>query len=103
MSAILSNNHRYSGSGSCRGWIGISHYMMAGWTTNAGQRIGLALEIESPGSIPPPTNLRVSELSAQLRALAWARSPKLPPALRASAATMPTTVWAGRLLHAPSR
>jgi hypothetical protein len=61
MSAILSNNHRYSSSGTCRGWIGISHYMMAGWTTDAGQRIGGAIEIEAPGSIVPPTNLKVSQ------------------------------------------
>jgi hypothetical protein len=60
MSAILSNNHRYSASGSCRGWIGISHYMMAGWTTNAGQRIGAAGEVEGGATtMQPPTNLRL--------------------------------------------
>jgi hypothetical protein len=49
MSVILSNNHRFSSSGSCLGWIGLSHYMMAGWTSNAGQRIGAASEIEGGG------------------------------------------------------
>jgi len=63
MSQILSNNHRFSALGSCQGWLGISHYMMAGWTTNAGQRIGAATEVEGGGGAitPPtaPTNLRV--------------------------------------------
>jgi hypothetical protein len=49
MSAILSNNHRFSSSGTCRGWIGLSHYMYAGWTADAGQRIGAAEEIEGEG------------------------------------------------------
>jgi hypothetical protein len=48
MSTINSNNHRWSPSGSgCAGFRGISHYIMAGWTTNSGQRIGAAAEIES--------------------------------------------------------
>lgn len=70
MSKILSNNHRWSATGSCRGWIGLSHYIMAGWTTNSGQRIGASTEIEGGGgggggdTTPPapPTNLRVSKL-----------------------------------------
>jgi hypothetical protein len=103
MSAILSNNHRYSGSGSCRGWLGISHYMMAGWTTNAGQRIGAAAEIESPGSILPPTNLRVSELFKELRTREFAAAPKLPPYLRGSIATAATTERIGRPLSLPWR
>jgi hypothetical protein len=49
MSQILSNNHRFASSGVCGGWLGISHYMYAGWTTNAGQRIGAASEIEGGG------------------------------------------------------
>jgi len=62
VSGIRVNNHRYGGtSGTCRGWIGISHYLMAGWTTNAGQRIGPALEIEGANipKPPPPTNVKV--------------------------------------------
>jgi len=62
MSRILSNNHRFAGTtGICRGWVGISHYVFAGWTTNAGQRIGPALEIEGANipKPPPPINLRV--------------------------------------------
>jgi hypothetical protein len=46
MDAMLVNNFRHA----CAGWIGISHYMMAGWDTNAGQRIGAAEEVEGePG------------------------------------------------------
>jgi len=63
MSSIQSNNHRFSFTGACQGWLGISHYMMAGWTTDAGQRIGAATEVEGGGGAitPPtaPTNLRV--------------------------------------------
>ena len=63
MSYITSNNHRFSALGSCQGWLGISHYMMAGWTTDAGQRIGAATEVEGGGGAikPPaaPTNLKV--------------------------------------------
>ena len=103
MSTILSNNHRYSSSGSCRGWLGISHYMMAGWTTNAGQRIGAAAEIESPGSIVPPTGLQVSELVKELRARALAHVPRLPLALQASRKTMVTNASTGPLLLSPSR
>ena len=32
MSAMTTNNYR---QGTCNGWLGISHYVMAGWTTNA--------------------------------------------------------------------
>ena len=43
MQQIVINNYRET---SCAGWIGNSHYMMAGWTTNEGQRIGAAEEVE---------------------------------------------------------
>jgi hypothetical protein len=77
MSKILSNNHRFSNGATCRGWIGLSHYMMAGWTSDAGQRIGAASEIEgggsggSGGSVPPqppspPTNLRISQSGTRM-------------------------------------
>lgn len=51
MSQIFSNNHRFHNEvthpgGACRGWIGLSHYMMAGWDSNAGQRIDAASEVE---------------------------------------------------------
>jgi hypothetical protein len=72
MSTLTSNNHRWSPSGGgCAGWRGISHYLMAGWTSDAGQRIGAASEIETGGgggggggtadATPPaaPTILRV--------------------------------------------
>jgi hypothetical protein len=61
MDGMLSNNYR---QGTCNGWLGISHYMLAGWDTDQGQRIGPAIEIEGGGTgdvTPPtaPTNLRV--------------------------------------------
>ena len=61
MSAIMSNNHRTSHGNLCRGWIGLSHYMMAGWTSDSGQRIGAALEIQGANTPkpPPPSNLSV--------------------------------------------
>jgi hypothetical protein len=64
MSSMMINNYRQAGAGPCRGWIGISHYMLAGWTTNAGQRIGAAKEVEGGGvadTTPPPSppNLKV--------------------------------------------
>jgi hypothetical protein len=66
MSTLATNNHRWSPSGTgCAGWRGISHYLLAGWTTDSGQRIGAASEIEGGGgtpadSTPPsaPTNPR---------------------------------------------
>ncbi len=39
-------------AGLCRGWAGISHFMMAQWDTDTGQRIGPAYEIEGGGSLP---------------------------------------------------
>lgn len=56
------NNYRETG---CNGWLTMSHYMMAGWDTDGGQRIGAAREIEGGGdTVPPvsPTGLKVSSL-----------------------------------------
>jgi len=89
MSAILVNNYR---QGTCRGWLGISHYMTAGWTTNAGQRIGPAAEIESPGSIPPPTNLRLGGLFREFRALALSQAPSQAIAMTAPS-RISTIAW----------
>ncbi len=36
----------------CRGWAGVSHFMAAQWSTDTGQRIGAAYEIEGGGSLP---------------------------------------------------
>jgi len=52
---LRSNNHRFSASGDCRGWLGFSHLVVAKWTTNSGQRIGAASEIEGGGGSPPPS------------------------------------------------
>lgn len=56
-------------NGSCSGFAAISHILVAGWSTDAGQRIGSAVEIEGGGGggalSPPPTppaNLRVTQL-----------------------------------------
>lgn len=68
------NNYRETG---CNGWLAISHYMMAGWDTDAGQRIGLAEEIEGEAgpSVPSaPQNFRIVGLMALiiLGGIAWA-------------------------------
>jgi len=57
-------------NGTCTGFAGVSYYMTAAWSTDAGQRIGAAAEIEGSGgtgNIPPPApaNLRVSMLIGQ--------------------------------------
>jgi MYXO-CTERM domain-containing protein len=51
MNSMLSNNHRWP---TCNGWLGLSHYVAAGWDSDEGQRIGPAYEIEgtTPGSGP---------------------------------------------------
>jgi hypothetical protein len=66
---MVANMYRERGAGSCSGWRGVSHFMIAGWDTNAGQRIGAAAEIEGGSSgggevtpPPAPTNLRFSAL-----------------------------------------
>ena len=42
-------------AGSCRGWQGWTHLMVASWPTNAGQRIGAATEVEGGGAdVTPP-------------------------------------------------
>ena len=43
-------------NGSCGGYLGFSHHLAAAWSTDAGQRIGAAREIEG---IPEPSNLRL--------------------------------------------
>ncbi len=57
------NGYREAGQGACSGWRGYSHMMIAGWGTDAGQRIGAAREVEGAGgsvTVPSaPTNLLV--------------------------------------------
>lgn len=51
-----------SAGGACNGWRAASHFMIAGWDTDTGQRIGPAIEVEGPGALDPPgapKNLRV--------------------------------------------
>lgn len=49
------NLFRAGNNGSvCRGFAGISHVLIAAWATNAGQRIGAAIEMEGDGGPPPP-------------------------------------------------
>ncbi len=61
MDSMAMNNYR---QGTCNGWLGFSHYMLAGWDTDNGQRIGPAVEIEG-GSLGDrtaplePKNLRI--------------------------------------------
>jgi len=42
-------------NGTCAGFAGLSHFAAAAWSTDAGQRIGPAVEIEG-GSAPPPSS-----------------------------------------------
>ena len=50
MNKLLVNNYRGQNfANQCTGWSGISHYIAAGWDTDAGQRIGAATEIEGGG------------------------------------------------------
>ena len=50
ISRILSNNHRF---GTCNGWMGLAYFMVAGWTSDTGQRISAASEIEGGGGPAP--------------------------------------------------
>jgi hypothetical protein len=64
LSALLVNNYRQD---TCQGWLGVMYYMTAGWTTDAGQRIGVAPEVEGGGggSAPSiPTNFHLTSLAA---------------------------------------
>jgi hypothetical protein len=65
MTKLLINLYRGENTANqCFGFKGISHYMVAGWDTDAGQRIGASSEIEGAGAsadkVPPgaPKNLR---------------------------------------------
>ena len=58
ITAKISNWRNAAYSPGCAGWIGTSHLMYAGWDSDAGQRIGAAVEIEGGGGqtiTPPPT------------------------------------------------
>ena len=55
---FFSNNYR---EGACKGYRAITHYMVAGWDTDEGQRIGSANEVEGVmgeygTGISPPVN-----------------------------------------------
>ena len=52
---------RDTGTGPCAGWQGWVYMVMATWTTDAGQRIEAASEVEGGGGMPPraPSGLRV--------------------------------------------
>lgn len=60
------NGFRSNNGNACGGYFAHSHFLAAAWTTNAGQRIGAAVEIEAGGSTGdtappvPPTNLKIS-------------------------------------------
>jgi hypothetical protein len=63
--------------GLCGGFAAYSHMLAAKWTTNTGQRIGAASEVESGGGATPPaapTGLRFASLvliALAAGALAW--------------------------------
>jgi len=60
ISRMVSNNHRF---GTCNGTFGLSHFLLAGWSTDAGQRIGAASEVEGGEAEPEP--------SADVRSASW--------------------------------
>lgn len=65
LDTMLVNSFRGVG---CSGFASTSHFLAAAWNTDAGQRIGAALEIEGGGDVTPPlapANLRVSMLELQ--------------------------------------
>lgn len=53
---ILVENFHYG----CPGWEANSHYLTAAWSTNSGQRIGAAIEIEGGGGGGGPTQTPAS-------------------------------------------
>jgi|CXWL01.1.fsa_nt_gi hypothetical protein len=53
LDTLLINAFRSSNSAPCTGYASFSHYLMAAWSTDAGQRIGAAAEIEG-GVAPAP-------------------------------------------------
>lgn len=54
LDTMLINAFRASNSSPCTGFASFSHYLMAAWSTDAGQRIGAAVEIEG-GLNPAPS------------------------------------------------
>ncbi len=58
---LVINNYR---QGVCNGWLGYSHYMVAGWNTDEGQRIGPAAEVEGGSGSMPPTSTPASSSAA---------------------------------------
>ncbi len=41
-------------AGTCAGWNGLSHFVLATYATDTGQMIGPAVEVEGGGTAPPP-------------------------------------------------
>lgn len=48
----------------CRGFAAISHYLLAGWDTDEGQRIGAAFEIEGSGLAAPDGGVQGGDAAA---------------------------------------
>lgn len=62
--------HQQNGSTPCQGYNAVSHFLAAAWSTDSGQRIGAAVEIEGGGGgnitpPAPPINLKFSLLSVE--------------------------------------
>jgi hypothetical protein len=59
--SVMVVNYYREFHGNCAGFRGISHMMIAGWDTDAGQRIGPAVEVEGGGGpLDAPTNLLIT-------------------------------------------
>jgi hypothetical protein len=66
INSMTINLFRAPNAAPCTGFASYSHFLYAAWSTDAGQRIGAAVEIEGGGgnTTPPvpPTNLTVTKL-----------------------------------------
>ena len=73
MTALHTEFYRFGG---CAGWQGWVYLAMGKWSTDAGQRIGAATEVEGGGGLPPnaPSNLVVHGVILLALALGLARA-----------------------------
>ena len=74
---LVINQYR---QGTCAGWSGFSHYMVAGWDTDQGQRIGSAFEVEGgSGSFPAQSSSAAGSSSSTGVASSSGSSTSPPP------------------------
>ncbi len=81
----LAINHYRQGT--CAGWSGFSHYLVAAWNTNAGQRIGAALEVEGARAGGSSSSAVSSSASSSSTSSADTTPPAPPTGLEGSVAS----------------